>query len=116
MGRSTRGRSRFLRLSGHLIDASSHIHNRPTRFPNFVQLFVGGCQQFGRCCIHVSGRLRNPGGRVLHVGHQRAQLFNGVIHGVSDRTRNVFRDGRLLRQIAFSATVCNSFIKRKMAA
>ena len=67
-----------------------------------MQLLVGGRQQFGRGRIHVGGCLRHPCGRILNVGHQRAQLFHGVIDRVGNGTGDVFSHRCFLRQIALS--------------
>ena len=51
--------------------------------------------------VHLGGRLRHAGRRVLHAAHQQAQLFHRVVHRVGNGAGDVFRHRGFLRQITF---------------
>ena len=100
--RLTRHRGRFLRLGRHVVDPGSHVEHGLASLTDLPQL-LGGCrQQFRRSGFHTRSCLGHTRRRTLHVAHQRAQLFHGVVHRVGDSTGDVLCHGGLLGQIALS--------------
>ena len=51
--------------------------------------------------LHLLRRFGHAADRALHLRHQRAQLFDGVVHRVGDCAGDVFGHRGLLRQVAF---------------